>query len=44
MFTVTVLLVFAAFALAVVSSSGRVPLWTSVVLLCVVELLQSWPR
>lgn len=36
-------LVVAAFICAVLSSSGRPPLWVAVLLLVVVELIQVWP-
>jgi hypothetical protein len=44
MFTVTLILVCLALGLAIVSSSGRVPLWAAVFVLAVAELLQLWPR
>lgn len=43
MIAVTVLLALCALALAVVSSSGRFPLWPAVFVLALVELLQLWP-
>ena len=43
MFTVIALLVIAAFICAIVSAIGKAPLWVSVILLCVVELLRIAP-
>jgi hypothetical protein len=43
MLTVILVLVLAAFVAAVVSAIGKCPLWVSVVLLCVVELLRVLP-
>lgn len=44
MLPIVVVLVFVAFVLALASVSGRVPLWASVFVLCLIELLQQWPR
>ena len=44
MFTITIVLVFLAIGLAVVSSGGRVPLWAAVFVLGLAELVQLWPR
>ena len=44
MFTLTLLLVFAAFVLTIASASGRVPLWPAVLCLVLAELLEAWPR
>jgi hypothetical protein len=44
MLSVTVLLVLAAFVLAIASAVGRAPLWASVTLLCLIELLRVLPR
>lgn len=44
MLTVTFLLVAAAFLCAIISAAGKCPLWVSVVLLTIVELLQILPR
>lgn len=44
MLTVTVLLVLVAFLCAVGSAAGKCPLWVSVILLCLVHLLQVLPR
>jgi hypothetical protein len=44
MLTIVAVLVLIALGLAVASSSGRVPLWPAVFVLCLVELLQLWPR
>jgi len=41
--TVTVILVIAALAAAVASAMGKAPLWVSVVLLCVLELVRVLP-
>lgn len=43
MITVMFVLVAAAFICAVVSALGKCPLWVSVILLCVVELIQTIP-
>jgi hypothetical protein len=43
MLTVTLILVIAAFGCAIASAIGKCPLWVSVVLLCVVELLRVLP-
>jgi hypothetical protein len=41
--TVYVILILAAFITAIASAMGKVPLWVSVVLLCVMELLHVLP-
>jgi hypothetical protein len=41
--TVVFLLALAAFVAAIASAIGKAPLWVSVVLLCVIALLQSIP-
>lgn len=45
MLTVVLLLTIAAFILAIASAAvpGKVPLWVSVVLICVVLLIQALP-
>ncbi len=43
MMTVIGFLVVAAFICTIVSALGRCPLWVSVILLCVVELLRILP-
>ena len=43
MLSVMFVLVAAAFICTVVSALGKCPLWISVILLCVVELLQVIP-
>ena len=43
MLTVFLLLAIAAFIAAVVSAMGKCPLWVSVVLLCLIELLRALP-
>ncbi len=42
--TVFMLLAIAAFAVTVLSAIGKAPLWVSVLLLCVIELLRTLPR
>lgn len=44
MLTVTSVLLVGAFVTAIASALGKCPLWVSVVLLCVIEALQIWPR
>ena len=44
MLTVFVILVLAAFVVAILSAIGKAPLWVSVILLCVIELLRILPR
>jgi len=44
MLTVTFVLVAAAFLCAILSAAGKCPLWVSVVLLTILELLQVIPR
>lgn len=41
--TVILILVIAAFVCAIASALGKCPLWISVLLLCVAELLHSLP-
>lgn len=41
--SVLALLVVLAFVFAVVAATGKVPLWISVFLLALVELLRAWP-
>jgi hypothetical protein len=41
--TVILFLVIAAFICAIVSALGKCPLWSAVILLCVVELIQVLP-
>jgi hypothetical protein len=43
MITVFVVLVLAAFIVTVLSAIGRAPLWVSVIILCVIELLRVLP-
>jgi ABC-type phosphate/phosphonate transport system permease subunit len=43
MLTVFVLLALGAFVLCLVAAAGRVPLWISVLVLCVLELLRALP-
>ena len=43
MITVTLLLIVAAFITAIASAANWCPLWVSVVLLCIVELLRVLP-
>ena len=44
MFPLLIVLVLVALTLAVASSGGRVPLWGAVLVLCIIELIQLWPR
>lgn len=44
MLTVTVVIVLAAFVIACMAGAGKAPLWCSVVLLCILELLRVLPR
>jgi hypothetical protein len=41
--SVIFVLIIAAFIAAAVSAAGRCPLWVSVILLCVVELIRVLP-
>jgi hypothetical protein len=41
--TVILFLVIAAFICAIVSALGKCPLWVSVILLCIVELMRVIP-
>lgn len=41
--TVLLLLALAAFICAVAAAAGRVPVWVSVIIICVYLLLQSMP-
>jgi hypothetical protein len=43
MITVVLLLVVAAFIVAIVNAMGKAPLWPSVLILCVIELLRNLP-
>lgn len=43
MLTVLGFLIIAAFICAIVAAIGKAPLWISVVLLCIVELLRILP-
>ena len=43
MMTVIGFIVVAAFIAAVVSAIGKCPLWVSVILLCIVELIRILP-
>lgn len=43
MLTVILVLVVAAFIAAVVAAAGKAPIWISVILLCIVELLRVIP-
>lgn len=44
MLTVMLIVVVAAFITAVAAAIGHCPLWVSVILLCVAELLQVLPK
>jgi len=41
--TVMVLMVLAAFITAIVAAMGKCPLWVSVILLCIIELIRVVP-
>ena len=41
--TVMLILVICAFITAIVAAIGRCPLWVSVILLCIVELIRVLP-
>lgn len=43
MLTVFLLLALTAFVVAILSAIGRAPLWVSVLVLCVIELLRALP-
>ena len=43
MLTVFVILALSAFVLAIASAMERCPLWVSVVVLCLIELLRALP-
>lgn len=43
MLTVIGFVIIAAFICAIVSAIGKAPLWISVVLLCIIELLRILP-
>lgn len=43
MLTVFLLLALAAFIVTIVSALGKAPLWISVILLCLIELLRAIP-
>lgn len=43
MLTVFLLLALSAFVTAILSAIGRCPLWVSVLLLCLIELLRALP-
>ena len=43
MLTVLLILAIAAFVVAVLSAISKAPLWVSVVILCVIELLRQLP-
>jgi hypothetical protein len=43
MLTVIGFIIIAAFICAIVSAIGKCPLWISVILLCIVELLRILP-
>jgi ABC-type phosphate/phosphonate transport system permease subunit len=43
MITVLFVLALAAFIVAILSAIGKVPLWVSVLVLCVIELLRTLP-
>ncbi len=41
--TVVLILLVASFVLAAVSAMGKCPLWISVILLCLIELIEHMP-
>lgn len=43
MLTVFLILTLAAFIVAVLSAIGKAPLWVSVIILCLIELLRVLP-
>lgn len=43
MITIFVVLALAAFIVAILSAIGKAPLWVSVVILCLIELLRVFP-
>ncbi len=43
MITVFFVLALAAFIVAILSAIGKAPLWVSVMILCVIELLRTLP-
>lgn len=43
MMTVTVILALAALIIAIMSAIGKAPLWVSVILLSIIELLEHIP-
>jgi len=43
MLTVFLLLALVAFICAIASAAGKCPLWVSVIVLCIIELLRNLP-
>jgi hypothetical protein len=43
MISLTMLLLLTAFVTTILSAEGKAPLWVAVLLLVLIELLQSWP-
>lgn len=43
MLTVMLILALAALVCAIASAMGKCPLWVSVILLCIIELLRNLP-
>lgn len=43
MLTVTIVLALAALIAAIVHAMGRCPLWVSVIILCLLELIRALP-
>jgi len=43
MFTVLAILAVAALIVAILSAIGKAPLWVSVIILCIIELLRVLP-
>ena len=43
MLTVILVLILGAFLTAIIAAAGKCPLWVSVVLLCIVEMIRVLP-
>lgn len=44
MLTLMIVLVLTAFIAAIASAAGRCPLWVSVIVLCLIELIRVLPK
>lgn len=44
MLTVFLVMAIAAFIVTILSALGKAPLWVSVLLLCIIELLRAMPQ